>query len=1119
MKKFKTFIFITAIMITSALFGGSKMRTILFDDFEDGDLAAPQWRNGNVNYGTEVGYWSVIADPVDASNQVLQSGPDQRTHSINVTGVAVNGRDMAVSFRINASQAGDQYWKATVTLLLSTSNSSSEAGCGYGITVGSNTIRIKRFDGFGSEVILSEETVSLLAEWNKVSLSLSPNGTLTATLNEQPVLTVVDRTYASKFARLYISNFLNNNSPDQTGKVLFYDDVRVQVGNHQTTFQDSFDDGELGTPLWRNKNFNTGNDVGGWTLTSDPQLSPNLVLMSSPYERTHSINADCENQPFEEIMANWRFNTQDADAYWYTQFAFLLSDSNSGEEAGCGYAVRIGAGTVGLWRLDGFYSETLLAQGTASLNPNWNNVSFSWYSGTLSASINGGPPLIAHDSELPLKVSRFYITNFLNNNAAGGVTGKVIYYDDFQVEMSNGSIPFSPPPEVGVHPRILISPDDLPELRYRLAETDSGIAALSRIRSWLNCIHNGGTLYAAYRGLVDGNLNAMSLAPDGESGWWADQMSLCLSLEAFDLLIEPDAVRGEDLAKALTTFALTYEGLIINWESSMSYDYQVDFLFALAYDYAYDYLNSTQRNTVRNAIADATANQEYNFDYLPPHRRRFNKVPLYTGMGLAALAIEGETGYNSSLYSATIEMMQDFLDYGIYASGTPIEGMHYYNYGMSRGALTLVALAKRGNYLLSHPNYIASRRWYINSVEPFGHAFSCHHDAIGSSGGVLPNYAVMNWGMAGDPVFDYVWHNRVHDDYSGFNYRNDYMTVALFASDVQDQGTQGLALSNTYYAQERGLLITRSDWTNDALVLHFECRPDVYGPSHAHSDRNNFTLSALGRQWAIDRGFHISKNEWHSTVLIDGKGQGNSGPSGQVIACSDTPDVTQIAGDASYAYNYMYTFKSRINNPENQGYEWEPETKPDVVSFFSEDPTNPDLAPWETDTTYTYRTPWNEVDYACRTAALARGENPYVVIADDIRKDNNSRTYKWIMQVAGDLVVESVDSSQIILCDPNGTQRLLVRILKLDGTLQQNPFLEEYQIDAENYGAAKRVVIESSSVAERFKILLLPYQSGEVMPSIVWESTSVLRLQWPTYTDRWTFDTMGNRTTMSFDRQ
>jgi hypothetical protein len=51
------------------------------------------------------------------------------------------------------------------------------------------------------------------------------------------------------------------------------------------------------------------------------------------------------------------------------------------------------------------------------------------------------------------------------------------------------------------------------------------------------------------------------------------------------------------------------------------------------------------------------------------------------------------------------------------------------------------------------------------------------------------------------------------------------------------------------------------------------------------------------------------------------------------------------------------------------------------------------------------------VKYAYRTAGLVRGKHPYVLVVDDIRKDDQTHEYEWLMQVPDDLELDAVMTS------------------------------------------------------------------------------------------------------------
>lgn len=108
---------------------------------------------------------------------------------------------------------------------------------------------------------------------------------------------------------------------------------------------------------------------------------------------------------------------------------------------------------------------------------------------------------------------------------------------------------------------------------------------------------------------------------------------------------------------------------------------------------------------------------------------------------------------------------------------------------------------------------------------------------------------------------------------------------------------------------------------------------------------------------------------------------------------------------------------------------------------------------------------------------MVRGKFPYLLVIDDIQKDDASHLYEWYMPLESDISLESYAGSDIILRDA-GNKRLLVRVLEADGAT--NARVEEY-VNEKDY-PAKRLVIACTSVVPKFKVMIWPHLSGQSMP-------------------------------------
>ena len=447
--------------------------------------------------------------------------------------------------------------------------------------------------------------------------------------------------------------------------------------------------------------------------------------------------------------------------------------------------------------------------------------------------------------------------------------------------------------------------------------------------------------------------------------------------------------------------------------------------------------------------------------------------------------------------------MRDFLTYGIYDDGTPTEGTHYFNFGMgSGGSMSLVAMARRGDNLLQHPHLYALRNWYTSVIEPFGVEFAMHGDTPNANGGLLDNYVLMKNLWPDDPVIDFIWRNRVGDKYTKITYRGDFMFAALFPQDWQSEQAMmidsptgdkwgadahdrlstelmapwtapALNLPLTHFSSERGFLVTRTGWNRNDMALHVECRRDAIGPGHQHSNQNDFTLSALGRQWVVERGFHRADTAMHSCILIDGKGQGNFTAPGRFITYLDHPFATAVVGDARDAYTYRHTFSWRPNIPGS----WSPS------------PINPNVI----------ASVYNPVQYAFRSVIMVRGDHPYLLIVDDVRKDDAPHLYQFLLQVPDDLELASVEDSHITLqktSDQDDLPSLLVEVLEPGRDEQQDGLdiaLETYDMrltpesghgKIEKFGLAKRLSITGRRVAMSQVTLLIPLSAKDEKPII-----------------------------------
>ena len=528
----------------------------------------------------------------------------------------------------------------------------------------------------------------------------------------------------------------------------------------------------------------------------------------------------------------------------------------------------------------------------------------------------------------------------------------------------------TPPP--GVHPRILFGPDDLPDLRRRLAETQAGRTMLQTLRgrtsgTFSNPDHWERQLFEK---LAAGDTAAalvivsQKLPPSYPAGHYQPHILYALVMEAFDALLRDDPVQGEQVGSAIAGYARMLAPLLEEalqqpladdvwrakiagpttgqWTEDQGLREIIGYhLLGYAYDFAHNFMDEAQRASVRAVIARATAGRIWEGASLPHHWRNWNWVVIGLGHPLLALAIEGEEGYDPRLYKLGVEIARDYLTYGVSPSGCATEAVGYCQFGFVWGNPFIVAAARRGDNLLAHGHHRAMIEWYLHSMEPFAplsiktletdaerleHHVPPHWTSHGDGGDEGPSVpTVMMWKhfFPDDPRIDFLWQMVIHGGMEApLQGRFHVIEPLIWAADGGRQATSiagtdmaALGLPPTWFDPERGSLIARSGWDTDALALQFECRTDSQSASHEHADRGNFTLSALGRRWARE-SFRSVETRHHNNVLIDGMGQGFWPGPGRWLGHRDAGWALIAACDAKDAYDWWWPKTIVTDDPE-----------------------------------------------------------------------------------------------------------------------------------------------------------------------------------------------------------
>ena len=524
-------------------------------------------------------------------------------------------------------------------------------------------------------------------------------------------------------------------------------------------------------------------------------------------------------------------------------------------------------------------------------------------------------------------------------------------------------------PSPGVHPRILISPEDLPDLRRRIADTEMGRALLKNLRSRVSeaikAPGEWGTKF--YDTLAAGDMAAAKKLLAGKNGkppgiGHYQPFIEAFALEALDALISNDETRGKKVGAALANYAALAEPAIesalaqplgddvwrvkINgpttgdWSSDQGARDLVGYeILGYTYDFAYNFMTDAQRTQVRRVISKVTRGELWMGARLPHHFRNWNWCAVGLSQPLLALAIEGEDGYDPRVFKMGVSIARDYFTYGISENGFSTEAVGYTQFGLVWANPFVVAAARRGDNLLIQNHLRGMIDWYLHSMEPVAlslgqsstnadweqlqrslpQSWTSHGDG-GDEGPAIWTMAMWKYFYPHDPKIDLLWRMVVNKN-RGQPFTGPFHLIEplLFANDApisfKPDAAEKLRLPLSLFDSKRSSLIAHSGWNTNSAFVQFECRTDSVGSSHEHADRGAFTFSALGRQWAKDN-FRSVETRHHDSVLIDGMGQGFWPGPGKWLGYVDAGWALVAACDVKDCYDWWWPKEITTENPE-----------------------------------------------------------------------------------------------------------------------------------------------------------------------------------------------------------
>lgn len=679
-----------------------------------------------------------------------------------------------------------------------------------------------------------------------------------------------------------------------------------------------------------------------------------------------------------------------------------------------------------------------------------------------------------------------------------------------------------PVPAPGVHPRVVMSPEDVPNIRRNIENNSFSKRVWERL---------------VLKEVQDGKGNLKPI----------DQVKR-LDAAALYALVTDDAQYGKIVAAALVKKAAEVDAKLDKIDSTHPYPQHWWFSVrnigiqgvAAAYDYDYNFMTDDQRAKVRKVISKATVGRYNHGMELPRAWRTWNWPQFSQSIVNTALAIEGEEGYEPRILDVCKESVVDFLTYKISPEGWDFESTGYNGLAYGGGGVQAIhAIARRTTpSALMHPHVQAQTAAYIGQQGgPNGPWFG-----RGDSLGGPPQFEfthLMRAFYPDDPRWNMTWTASRNEagmaptERYKLNLRNSLgIPLLIYAVDEKvdplDSWGADKDYQLTYDAPSRGYMATRSDWNpTNSIHMSFSVYNKLRDTGHDGPDAGTISVWGQGMDWTLKGDKYHKCSAWRAYVAIDGGGMGYGTAPGLFMPVADQPQATAARGDMSYSFSWRLV-NGRYNvlysplfqeDPGNYLNGWareavkhlrnkESDPTPFLKEFWSL--ASPNYGLWNGEDRHPTRRVVNlPVERAFRSATLVRGDSalnngngyPYVLTVDDIQVDEDKHLYTWLLPLAGKNEVISKTSDR----DARSTDILVRRIPKLgkgekDSGLRKGDsvlFVSVLQRNFRGYpsisldtdqgdGNRQRIVVSSISVTPDFKVLIYPHRYGDPLPITSW---------------------------------
>ena len=700
-------------------------------------------------------------------------------------------------------------------------------------------------------------------------------------------------------------------------------------------------------------------------------------------------------------------------------------------------------------------------------------------------------------------------------------------------------------PPVGVYPRVLITPSDVESIRAKVALGDK--APLPFRSMWQRVTNSKSAFYALVT--KDNSLGKELAARLVEKIKGLDS-----KITELDKQVDRDNIWAAERSVV----------------ASGSPDPPSELWDLLDYDYLHDFMTTEQQQLANNMIARIIKHRISNFMIVPDHMMINN----HEGFGMEyirlMLLIEGQKGFDQKLFDLACHKANAMLSWYLDKDGMCYESIKGW---LNVAAFTAVGLRQRN--LLMHDHLQAKMNFFRAALRWEDGVWHIRDEMRASAFHVI---WMMHYYHPKDENIDILYQSTLstHPFLTDPNakwpnpvgicnellllYADEGMVVNGKTIDWTNQeNINRLHLPTTWQDSMRGYVDVRNSWKKEDLHVGFVCKQDFFYGGHEGSENNRLTLWKDGVNWIQDNNMLATKATFLQNMLtIDGKGCHWPPAPGTWLGIHETPNGVVAVGDGKNGFSY---YKSMQVHPLAFPSAKIPYYAPFAEGNFDLDRNiqlafhpgtiryndgfaHTDYGPWSGETRLVegYR-PWNLMEQAYRTVQVAKGDNPYLLVIDDAKKDNQLHQFDWNISVPVDAVLADVATPEVQFQNTEPSENRMDDIVLAKGDIAKDaktgklllkkgdplclirvlwrktdygfpvPKLEKF----EGYAL---VTIPARAISPEFKVLVYPYKFGEEVPKTTWNrDRTQLTVEFKNQKDVYNFSiTDGGRTVFELKR-